>query len=64
MEKYESKYEMLNKVATENMIYSEYGDGFDKPQNAFFTPSEGDDLHHLTQAGNQRIQFGASQTSN
>ena len=51
MEKYESKYEMLNKVATEYCIYGEYGDGFGKPRNAFFTPREVDDLHHLNQAG-------------
>ena len=31
MEKYKSKYEMLNKVAAEYWIYGEYGDGFGKP---------------------------------
>ena len=30
--------EMLNKVATNHWIY---GDGFGKPQNAFFTPKGG-----------------------
>ena len=56
IEKYESKYEMLNKVA------AEYGDCFAKPRNAFFTPREADDLHSLTQAGNQRNSVGAGQT--
>ena len=51
MEKYESKYEMLNKVA------AEYGDGFAKPRNAFFTPREADDLHSLTQEIRE-IQLG------
>ena len=45
MEKYTSKYDMLNKVATDYWIYGEYGDGFGKPLNAFFTPREGDDLY-------------------
>ena len=47
MKKYESKYEMLNKVAIESWIYGEYGDGFGKPRNAFFTPRDADNLQRL-----------------
>ena len=42
---------MVNKVATDCWIYGEYGDGFGKPLNAFFTPREGDDLYSLKKAG-------------
>ena len=42
---------MVNKVATDCWIYGEYGVGFGKPLNAFFTPREGDDLHSLQKAG-------------
>ena len=52
---------MLNKVATDYWIYGEYGDGFGKPLNAFFTPREGDDLHHLNQAGeSENLIWGKS----
>ena len=43
--------EKVNKVATEIWIYGEYEDGFGKPENAFFTPKRGDDLHSLRKAG-------------
>ena len=61
MEKHESKYKMLNKVAAEYWIYGEYGDGFGKPWNAFFTPREADDLHCLNQAGkSENLNWGRS----
>ena len=61
MEKYESKYEMLNKVAAEYWIYGEYGDGFGKPRYAFFTPREANDLHCLSQAGKSKnLSWGRS----
>ena len=41
---------MVNKVDTDYWIYCEYGDGFGKPLNAFFTPREGDDLRSLQKA--------------
>ena len=33
--KYTSKYDMVNKVATDCWIYGEYGDGFGKPLMTF-----------------------------
>ena len=36
-----STSEIINKVAKNHWIYGEYGDGFGKPQNAFFTPRGG-----------------------
>ena len=45
-----SKYDMLNKVATDSWIYGEYGNGFSKHLNAFFTPREGDGLHNFKKA--------------
>ena len=43
---------MINKVATDHCIYGEYGDGFGKPQNDFFTPKGGgDDLRIHKKAG-------------
>ena len=41
---------MVIKLATDYWIYGEYGDGFGKSLNAFFTPREGDDLHSLQKA--------------
>ena len=43
--------ETVNKVATEFWIYGEYGDGFGKPKNAFFTPKGGDNLQSLRKVG-------------
>ena len=51
MENKRSNSDMVNKVATDYWIYSEYSDGFGKPLNAFFTPREGDDLRSLQNAG-------------
>ena len=51
MEKYRSKSDMVNKIATDCWIYGEYGTSLGKPLNAFFTPREGDDLHSLQKAG-------------
>ena len=36
---------------TEFWIYGDYGDGFGKPEKAFFTPKEGDDLRSLRKRG-------------
>ena len=56
--KYESKYEMINKVFTEYWVYEEHGDGFGTPRNAFFTAEE---AVFIRQAG-QRIWSGVDQT--
>ena len=34
--KYASRYDMINKMVTKYWVYSEYGDGFGTPRNAFF----------------------------
>ena len=36
MEKYRSKLDIVNNVATDCCIYGEYGDSFSKPLNDFF----------------------------
>ena len=41
MENYRSNSDMVNKVTTDYWIYGEYGDGFGKPLNAFFTSRGG-----------------------
>ena len=48
MENYRSTSEMVNKVATDYWVY---GDGFGKPQNAFFISRGGYDLNSLQKAG-------------
>ena len=59
--KYESKYEMINKVVTEYWVYGEYGDGFGTPRNAFCTAEEADDICHLRQAGRlENLKWGRS----
>ena len=52
MGNYRSNSDMVNKVATDYWIHSEYGDGFGEPLNAFFTQKGGgEDLHSLQKAG-------------
>ena len=59
MEKYESKYDMLNNGRV--WIYGEYGDGFGTPQNSFFTPRETGDIRHLNQSGkSENLNWGRS----
>ena len=50
MGNYRSNSDMVNKVATDYWIHSEYGDGFGEPLNAFFTQKGGGDLHSLQKA--------------
>ena len=59
--KYESKYEMVNKVVTKYWVYGEYGDGFGTPRNAFSTAEETDDICRLHQAGrSENLKCGRS----
>ena len=59
--KYESRYDMVNKVVTEYWVYGEYSEGFGTPRNAFFTTEETDDIRGLRHAGrSENIEWGRS----
>ena len=42
--KYDSRYDMLNRVALDLWIYGEDGNGFGVPRNSIFTPDPTDDI--------------------
>ena len=60
--KYESRYDMINQVVTEYWVYSEYGEGFGIPKNAFFTTDEIDNICVFASQAGQKISNGAGQT--
>ena len=49
--KYDSRYDMLNRVALDLWIYGEDGNGFGVPRNSFFTLDPTDDIQKLRQTG-------------
>ena len=49
--KYESRYDMLNRVALELWVHGEDGNGFGIPTNAFFTSDLTDDIQRLCRTG-------------